>query len=59
MHATSGVTEGVATEAALLRDLNEGRGRGSIWMTLDGPPLKTSAALLFPSKATGTSGFHI
>lgn len=59
MHATSGVTDGVATEVGLLRDLNEGRGRGSIWITLDGLDLKTSVALLFPNNATGTSGFHI
>lgn len=59
MHATSGATVCAATGVGLLRDLKEGRGRASIWITLDGLDLKTSVALPFPSKAAGTSGFHI
>lgn len=57
MHATSGAT--VAAAAGLLRDLTEGRGRASIWITLEGLDLEASAALLFPSRATAARGFHI
>lgn len=58
MHATSGATV-AATGVGLLRDLTEGRGRASIWITLEGLDLEASAALLFPSRATGARGFHI
>lgn len=43
----------------MLRYLNEGRGRASIWITLEGLNLDASTALLFPSRATGARGFHI
>lgn len=58
MHATSGATV-AAAGVGLLRDLTEGRGRASIWITLEGLDLEASAALLFPSRATGARGFHI
>lgn len=48
-----------AAGVGLLRDLTEGNGRASIWITLEGLNLETSEALLFPSKATGARGFHI
>lgn len=58
MHARSGATV-AATGVGLLRDLTEGRGRASIWITLEGLNLEASAVLLFPSKATGAKGFHM
>lgn len=58
MHATSGATVGAAG-VGLLRHLTEGRGRASIWITLEGLDFEASAALLFPSRATGARGFHI
>lgn len=58
MHATSGATSGAAG-VGLLRPLTEGRGRASIWITLEGLDFEDSAALLFPRRATGARGFHI
>lgn len=48
-----------AAGVGLLRDLTEGRGRASIWITLEGLDFEASATLLFPSRATGAKGFHI
>ena len=58
MHATSGATV-AAAGVGLLRDLTEGRGWASIWITLDGLDLEASALLHLPSRATGAKGFHI
>lgn len=58
MHASSGATA-AATGVGLLRDLTEGRGLASIWITLAGLDFDASAALVFPSRATGARGFHI
>jgi len=58
MHASSGATV-AAAGVGLLRDLTEGKGRASIWITLKELDFEASAALLFPSRATGARGFHI
>ena len=58
MHATSEETV-AAAGVGLLRALTEGRGRASIWITLEGIDLEASAALLFPRSATGARGLHI
>lgn len=59
MHASSGSTVAAAAGVGMLRDRTEGRGRASIWITLEGLAFEASAALLFPSRATGAKGFHI
>lgn len=58
MQATSGATVAAAA-GGLLRFLQDGRGRGSIWMIFEGLVFEASWFLLLAIKATGTKGFHI